>query len=33
VVEQMGERRAPVVVAAPGSPAAQAYRDLWAALQ
>jgi cellulose biosynthesis protein BcsQ len=33
VVEQMGERRAPVVVAAPGSPAAQAYRDLWAALR
>lgn len=32
-VEQMGERRAPVVVTAPSSPAAQAYRDLWAALR
>ena len=33
VVEQMGERRAPVLVTAPNSPAAQAYRDLWAALR
>lgn len=33
VVEQMGERRAPVVATAPSSPAAQAYRELWAALE
>jgi cellulose biosynthesis protein BcsQ len=30
VVEQMGPRRAPVVVTHPGAPAAQAYVALWA---
>ena len=30
VVEQMGPRRAPVVVSHPGAPAAQAYAALWA---
>ena len=30
VVEQMGPRRAPVVVSHPAAPAAQAYVALWA---
>jgi hypothetical protein len=30
VVEQMGPRRAPVVVSHPRAPAAQAYAALWA---